>query len=305
MREIRVFAPAKLNLYLDVLEKRPDGFHNIETIFEKIDLRDEIVIREKGRGVKVKAAHSNCAQGKKNIVYKAVQALFKEAKARLNLEIEIDKKIPVSAGLGGGSSDAASTLKAINEIFKLGVPAGKLFSIARDIGKDVPFFLLDTSFAVGKGAGEQLEKIKFNKVLFHILIKPSIPLSTRSMYERIDRYGFSGKTHSLRGALDALKKGVKSLEKNYYNVFENVLAGNSVHIDRAKAMLAAAGAGRGLLSGSGPTVFCAFENKKEAEEAFKKIRKHENMGVFLAKTYKGGIYGDNRGQDFSERKREQ
>ncbi|MBU1912724.1 MAG: 4-(cytidine 5'-diphospho)-2-C-methyl-D-erythritol kinase, partial [Candidatus Omnitrophica bacterium] len=119
MREIRVFAPCKLNLYLDVLGKRPDGFHDIETIFEKIDLKDEIILKEKGKGLKVRATPSNCGQGKDNIVYKAAKTLFKEIGISLNLDIEIKKRIPVSAGLGGGSSDAASVLRAINEIFKL------------------------------------------------------------------------------------------------------------------------------------------------------------------------------------------
>ena len=295
MREIRVFAPCKLNLYLDVLEKRPDGFHNIETIFEKIDLKDEIVIKEKGKDLKIRAIPGACGQGKDNIVYKAAQALLKEAKVKLGLDIEIKKRVPVSAGLGGGSSDAASSLRAINEVFSLGVSAKKLFSIAADIGKDVPFFMTDAPFATAKGAGDTLKKVDLKKELFHILIKPSISLSTRLMYGRIDRGGFSDRTHSLKVALCALKKGAKELEKNYYNVFEDVLAESGVHIKRAKALLAHAGAGNSLLSGSGPTVFCTFENIKDAKKVFKNIRNNRGAGVFLAKTYKGGIYGDNRG----------
>jgi len=287
MREIRVFAPAKLNLYLDVLEKRPDGYHNIETIFEKIDLKDEIIIKEKGKGLKVKATSYKCGQGKENIVYKAAREIFKEAGVNLNLDIEIKKRIPVSAGLGGGSSDAASVLKAINDIFKLGIPDKKLFSIACSIGKDAPFFMLNAPLAIAKGTGELLEKVNLAKDLFHILIKPSISLSTRLMYERIDRFGNPCKMHSLKGALRALKNmDVKALEKNYYNIFESVLARNSVHINRAKSLLADKGAGHSLLSGSGPTVFCTFENKKEAEKVLKNIPKNNGMGVFLVKTYR-------------------
>lgn len=295
MREIRVFAPCKLNLYLDVLGKRPDGFHNIETIFEKIDLKDEIIIREKGRGLKVKATPSNCGQGKDNIVYKAAEALFKEAGVALNLDIEIKKRIPVSAGLGGGSSDAASALRAINEVFKLGIGIKKLFSISSDIGKDMPFFMMDEPFASAEGTGGKLKRINIHKDLFHILIKPSIPLSTKMMYRRIDKYNFSGAKHSLKSALLALKKGAKKLEENYYNIFESVLAGNSVHVNRVKALLLKAGARHSLLSGSGPTVFCTFGSKIEAEKIFKNIPGSSSMDVFLAKTYKGGIYGDNRG----------
>ncbi len=115
------------------------------------------------------------------------------------------------------------------------------------------------------------------------------------MYKRIDRYSFSGKQHSLKNALFALKKGAKELEENYYNIFESVLAGNSVHINRVKALLLKAGVRHSLLSGSGPTVFCTFGSKKEAEKIFKNIPRPGSMDVFLARTYKGGIYGDNRG----------
>jgi len=190
MREIRIFAPAKINLYLDVLDKRKDGFHNIETIFEKIDLLDEIIIKEKGKGLKVRASLARCDQARGNIVYKAVAALLREAKVKLNLDIEIKKHIPVSAGLGGGSSDAASSLRAVNELFKLGVPKKRLFQIALDTGKDVPFFMVDAPFAIGKAAGESLERLNLDYSLFHILVKPRISLSTRLMYARIDKRRF-------------------------------------------------------------------------------------------------------------------
>ncbi|MDP2912096.1 MAG: 4-(cytidine 5'-diphospho)-2-C-methyl-D-erythritol kinase [Candidatus Omnitrophota bacterium] len=296
MREIRVFAPAKLNLYLDVLNKRSDGYHNIETIFEKIDLKDEIIIKEKGRGLKIKASSNKCSQDKNNIVYKAIKALSVEAKIRPNLEIYIKKNIPVSAGLGGGSSNAASSLKAINELFDLGVSEKRLFEIALGLGKDVPFFMKDTPFAVAGGAGEVLKKLGLTQSFFHILIKPFIPLSTRLMYNRIDRHNFSSRPHSLKKALSALRgRDIEALEDNYYNIFEDVLGRDSVHIDKVKTMLSRAGSGHSLLSGSGPTVFCTFGNKKSAERVFKAIPKHRAEGVFLVKTYKGGIYGDNRG----------
>ncbi len=205
MREIKVFAPCKLNLYLDVLGKRPDGFHNIETIFEKIDLKDELIIKEKGKGLKVRATPSSCGQGKDNIVHKAVEALFKEAGVALNLDIEIKKCIPVSAGLGGGSSDAASALRAVNEIFKLGISAKKLLSIGSDIGKDVPFFIEDNSFDVARGAGELLEPVESPADFFHVLIKPFISLSTPIMYERIDKFS-SFKKGSLEGALKSIRE---------------------------------------------------------------------------------------------------
>lgn len=287
MREIRIFAPAKLNLYLDVLEKRPDGFHNIETIFEKIDLKDEIIIKEKGRGLKVRASLARCSQNRENIVYKAVYALLKEAKAKLNLDIEIKKHIPVSAGLGGGSSNAASSLMAINELFKLGVSEKRLFEIALSIGKDAPFFMKDTPFAVAGGAGELLKKLDLTQSFFHILIKPFIPLSTKLMYNRIDRRNFSNRPHSLKKALLALKgRDIKALENNYYNIFEDVLGRERIHIDKIKAALSRAGCRHSLLSGSGPTVFCTFGNGEEAKAVFKKMPKDKSTSIFLVKTYR-------------------
>ncbi|MBC8474110.1 MAG: 4-(cytidine 5'-diphospho)-2-C-methyl-D-erythritol kinase, partial [Candidatus Omnitrophica bacterium] len=173
MREFTVYAPAKLNLYLDVIGKRPDGYHNIETLFEKIDLKDEIVIKEKNRGIDVKVEPSDlCPSGKDNIVYEAVQTLLKESGADLGLEIVIRKKIPVSAGLGGGSSNAASVMLAINKAFELGITQKRLFSMAGQIGKDVPFFMTDHSLALGTGTGDDLEKIDADIDLAHILIKP-------------------------------------------------------------------------------------------------------------------------------------
>ena len=287
MREIKVLAPCKLNLYLDVLEKRPDGYHNIETIFEKIDLKDEIIIKEKGKGLKVRATKFACGQGKANIVYKAASALFKEIKVNLNLDIEIKKYVPVSAGLGGGSSDAASVLIAINDIFKLGVSGKKLFSIASDIGKDVPFFIMDASFALARGAGDKLRRLDVKMDLFHVIIKPPISLSTKLMYNRIDRYNFSRKEHSLKNTLQALARmDVSALEKNYYNIFERVLARNSVYINNIKTLLARSGARFSLLSGSGPSVFCTFEDRKDAKSIFEKIPKHKGTSVFLVKTYR-------------------
>jgi len=172
-------------------------------------------------------------------------------------------------------------------MFKLSLPEKKLFSIALDIGKDVPFFMLEEPCAIAKGTGELLEKVNLAKDLFHILIKPPISLSTRMMYERIDRRRNVRRPRSLKGALKALKDmDVKALERNYYNIFESVLARSSVYISAAKSLLADKGAGRSLLSGSGPTVFCTFDNREDAEAVFRRLPKNTNPVVFLAKTCK-------------------
>ncbi len=295
MREFTVVAPAKLNLYLDVLKKRPDGYHNIETLFEKIDLKDEIIIKETKKGVDVKVEPRLCPEGKDNIVYKAVQALFKASNMSFGLDIVIKKGIPVAAGLGGGSSDAASVLCSINDKFELGVSGEKLFSIAEDLGKDVPFFMLDVPFAIAKSAGELLEPIKVECALSHIIIKPEISASTAEMYKRFDESAGAGyKKTSLKELVSALKAGdIESLERNCYNAFEKVLGNHSSHIDEAKSLLLRATKRTCFLSGSGPSVFCTAKDRKEAIEIRQSLPTTGALDVFLATTYKGGIYGDN------------
>jgi 4-diphosphocytidyl-2-C-methyl-D-erythritol kinase len=289
MREFTVYAPAKLNLYLDVLDKRPDGYHNIETLFEKIDLKDEIIIREKksiGIDIKIEPPEA-CPSGRHNIVYQAIEALSKEAEIDLNLEIIIKKKIPVSAGLGGGSSNAASVLRCINEHFGLGVDSEKLFTIASRIGKDVPFFMLDATFAKGMARGELLEPVDVDFSFSHIIIKPDISISTAEMYKRLDNYRHRTKKKGLGKVVSALKKrDLALLKESYYNIFEEVLGNYAKYIKKAKSLLEDVGVGPGFLSGSGPSVFCMLEEREEVEETAKRMQKIKGRDVFVATSCK-------------------
>jgi len=301
MQKFKVYAPAKLNLYLDVLNKRPDGYHNIKTLFEKIDLKDEIEIIQKRSGIDVKIEpEARCPGGKDNIVYKAAEALLKAAGVNLGLEIIIRKNIPVGSGLGGGSSDAASVLRAINEKFNLGIMPDKLFSIAGELGKDVPFFMLDASFAIARSTGEDLEPIDTDVSFFHVVVKPDVSISTAMMYKRLDNMHRSPRKDNFKAIIPALKNNNLTLLKDsYYNAFEEVLADESLYIEKTKSLLLASGADAVFLSGSGSALFCTVKEKEDAIKILEQIPKKQGMDVFLAATYKGGIYGDNRGKDIS------
>lgn len=284
--DFKVYAPAKLNLYLDVLEKRPDGYHNIKTIFEKIDLRDEIIIKEKAGDIDITVEPSGmCPSGKGNIVYKVLELLLREAGVSIGLDIVIKKRIPVSAGLGGGSSDAAAVLQGVNEKFDLGVSRERLFSIASETGKDIPFFMLEGSFALGMGAGELLEPVKTGCRWSHIIIKPDVSISTAEMYARLDGHARKSEKPDIEKIILALeKKDLCLFKKNYYNIFEEVLIDYDLYIERAKTLLSNAGSGPGFLSGSGPSVFCTVEEREEAVQIAEKIPKAGNMKVFVATT---------------------
>lgn len=289
MREIKIFAPAKLNLFLDVIDRRPDGYHTIKTIFEKIDLRDEIVIKERpaADGLDVSVEPAVCPGGKDNIVHKALGALLSEVNADIGLEVIIRKKIPVSAGLGGGSSDAAAVLRAVNDRFTLGVSRERLFAIASLTGKDVPFFLLDSAFAAGYGAGEDLKAIETDLVFSHIIIKPDAPKSTRDMYSKIDDYSSDFGKGDIEKAIAAVRSGDKILlQEAYYNIFEEALGRNSGPVSAAKKILRDSGAGPGFLSGSGPSVFCVFKDRGEAMEIAKGLPGKQGMEVFVVSSCK-------------------
>jgi len=289
MQEFTVYAPAKLNLYLDVLEKRPDGYHNIETLFEKIDLKDEIIIREKAsKGIDVKVEDSIvCPSGKDNIVYRAVEILLGLFNVNLGLEIIIKKRIPVASGLGGGSSNAAAVLRSVNEKFNLGISFDRLFSISNKIGKDVPFFMLDVPFAMAGGTGDELEPLDTKSYFTHIIIKPDISISTSEMYKRLDSYERRPKKTDIRTLVSAVKKEDRNLLQNsQYNIFEEVLGDYSQFIDNAKSLLSKAGTRPSFLSGSGPTVFCTVKDGEEASQIIKSIPKQKGIEIFLATTYR-------------------
>ena len=295
MREFKVYAPAKLNLYLDVLGKRPDGYHDIETIFEKIDLKDEILIRKKGRPLEVKIEpYGACPSGKDNIVHKAVQALLKEADVDLGLEIIVKKNIPVFAGLGGGSSDAASALRSINERFELAVPFERVLSIASNTGADVGFFMQDNPFAIGAGRGDTIEPINTDCSLSHVVIKPEVSISTAEMYKRLDSHKRKTKRHNIKNIASSIKnKDVSLVGTNCYNIFEEVLGEYGQDIKRIKVLLSQAAGVPVFLSGSGPSVFCTVKSRGEAMKIAEKMPKRERLKSFVVTTNTGGIYGDN------------
>ena len=178
---IRLRAPAKLNLYLRVLGRRPDGFHEIETVFERIDLADELTF-EPADGLALACTDPALSCGEDNLVIKAARLLQRATGTSLGARIHLSKYIPVSAGLGGGSSDAASALIGLNRLWELGLPRERLTPLAAELGSDVPFFLAGTAFAIGRGRGEMCEPLPDAAPLAHILVVPPERLSTRDVY---------------------------------------------------------------------------------------------------------------------------
>src|SRR6185436_451831 len=158
MKSITLQSPAKLNLYLKIVNKRPDGFHNLTTLFERIDLADEITLTSEASGrIRVSCDHPQVPTGPKNLVYKAAALLKQDFGIKQGVHITICKNIPVAAGLAGGSSNAATVLQGLNKLWNLKLTKTRLAAYAARIGSDVAFFLYDCSWALGTGRGEVIE----------------------------------------------------------------------------------------------------------------------------------------------------
>jgi len=192
MPSLTVASPAKINLALRVLGKRPDGYHDIFTLFQRISLADRIIFRKTRRsGVRLSCTLPQVPLGPGNLICKAYELLRKETGLRGGIEVELIKNIPLGGGLGGGSSNAASALKALNSMYSLGLKSDELIHLGKRLGADVPFFLMETSRAIGRGRGDELCALRgVSKRIPLLLVFFPEGLSTPAVYERYRKHCF-------------------------------------------------------------------------------------------------------------------
>lgn len=296
MRSLVVDSPAKLNLFLSVGNRRKDSYHNIITLFERIDLKDRVTLRVvKEPGIGIVSENSQIPRDETNLAYRAAALLRDEFKPRAGVMINIEKRIPVSAGLGGGSSNAAAVLMALPRMWRIRISRDKLIKLGRALGADVAFFLSRAPFALGEGAGDEIKVLSDIKHRFwHVLVVPDIEVSTRSIYEKFDLVrGEKLSPERLTKARSDVKilhntlkfKRFALISKNLKNELGEVAAGYVDGITRAKDILREAGAGSVAVSGSGPAVFSIVKSGKEAEEIKGRLDRLKGLRVFAAKTY--------------------
>jgi len=274
MTSIEIAAPAKVNLVLKVLNKRKDSYHDLHTLFERISLSDKITISRMKKGIIVTCDKPVTRKASDNIVYKAAELILKTAKIDSGLKIDIKKRIPIAAGLGGGSSDAASTLIGINKLFNIGMSRERLVRLGSMLGADVPFFIYDTPYAVGKGIGDKLNKVNSRLKLFHILIYPGFKLATKDVYARVGGESELGLTRKRPDAKITIPKDWDSLESLMRNDLEDAAVQVRPIIGRIIRCLATSLGRRFMVSGSGPSVFCLYKTRKEAVKARRKLLKN-------------------------------
>ena len=272
---ISLNAHAKINLSLDVLNKREDGYHNLQMIMQTIQLHDTISLHEIPSGVEIKCAAPYVPNNSSNIAYQAAEAMITKYKLDAGVSIVIDKKIPVAAGLAGGSADAAVVIKAINTLFKLGIDQNELMQIGKTIGADVPYCIMGGT-ALAEGIGEKLTCLKQLGNVPIILIKPKIGVSTAWVYKslNLDRVTQRPNTASLISALE--KKDIRFVAENMSNVLESVTLAKYTIIGKIKRDLMGKGALGSMMSGSGPTVFGIFDDEEKAKSAFNILKKSKH-----------------------------
>ena len=268
-------AYAKINLSLDILRKREDGYHELKMIMQTVSLYDEIYI-EKADTISIECNKDDIPLNNKNLAWKAADAFFNYTSINSGCKIKLIKNIPDGAGLGGGSSDAATVLLALNEIFNTNLTNEELIDIAVKIGADVPFFILQGT-CLAEGIGEKLTKIENNTDPYILIHKPSFSISTKWAYENLK---LDNKNNY---DVDKIVENLK--DKNYdfkdiFNYLEDVSVSEYPQINDIKNKMKNYGATASLMSGSGSSVFGIFNDKNAAQTAFESFEKNT---VFLTK----------------------
>ncbi|MDD5067696.1 MAG: 4-(cytidine 5'-diphospho)-2-C-methyl-D-erythritol kinase [bacterium] len=264
--------PAKVNLFLDVIERQSSGFHTLQTILQAVSLFDEITIR-KSANTRVLTSHKGL-KGTHNIVEDAVHALKQRYAGVGNFRFDIKKRIPLGAGMAGGSSDAAAALCGINILSGLGLNHQELAGIGKDIGKDIPFFLKG-GLQIGRHYGEELEWIKSRPVYYFLIIYPGFGISTKESYQDLNPDTFNQGAVRFKKLVRALKTGdYGSIKANLYNIFEANAFKKKPLLRQIKADLMEAGADNSLMSGTGSAVFGLFRTRIQAEKTKKKLKKN-------------------------------
>lgn len=280
IHELEVLAPAKVNLFLSVLGKRADGYHDIVSVMLKLSLADRLHLCLAGSGITLRCPSSKLPEDNSNLVWKAARLFFDLTGIKDNVRITLHKAIPVAAGLGGGSSDAAAVLLGLNKLCCAGVGEDVLLGMAARLGADVPFFVSDMNIALATGTGTVLQSIAAPDGYWLVLVNPGVEVSTRWVYENLvltsadNPYRLCGYFRSPDDAasllLDALE--YRDGEHRLFNDLERVTIGRHPIIGSLKEQLLHDGASVALMSGSGPTVFGIFRSLDLAEAAYNRFR---------------------------------
>lgn len=286
---IKVKANAKINLYLNILEKRKDNYHNISSVMQSIDLSDDLIFFKKSSGIKIVCNDLNLPVDERNLMYKSAELLITKffKLDSLGVLIILKKRIPIASGLGGGSADAAATLIGINKLLNLDLSDSELIKIGSSIGSDVPFCLIGGT-AIVEGKGEKILPLESLEDIWIVLMKPSYNLLTKDIYKKYDKIGSP--------CLNNIDKFMKSFSEKEllkkFSMIENCLEKivekdhETISILKKKAM--ESGALAAVMTGSGPIVVALCEDFDSALKVYSKLSREVDE-IYVSKTCSKGV----------------
>ncbi len=266
-------AYAKINIGLDVLRRRADGYHEVKMIMQTVDIYDELVLeRRKEPGIELRMDNSELPSGGDNLICRAADLLFREKKITEGVNISLTKRIPIAAGMAGGSADAAAALRGLNELFDMGYSLKELQALGVGLGADIPYCLAGGTM-LSEGIGEILTPLPAPPAAHLVIAKPDINVSTAFVYGNLhaDRLAWHP---DIDGMIAALQKGdLDGITDRLGNVLETVTVKAHPVIEQIRELLRKQGAENALMSGSGPTVFGIFKEKETAARAAEAVER--------------------------------
>ena len=289
---IREKAYAKINLGLDVLRRRSDGYHEVKMIMQTVDICDDLIFEKREEpGIGFRIEGSDLPADENNLVYRAAALLMEKQQIREGVSITLQKRIPIAAGMAGGSADAAAALRGLNELFEMGYSVEELKELGVTVGAQIRCCIQGGTM-LSEGIGEILTPLSAPPTCHLVIAKPDIDVSTAFVYGRLqaDSLSFHPDIDGMAAALAA--GDLKGITDRMGNVLETVTVREYPVIDRLKRVMRELGAENALMSGSGPTVFGIYTEKEKAEKAAAAIRKEElASAIFVTGFVRRNAYG--------------
>ncbi len=280
MSTLNLKAPAKVNYLLDVIRRRPDGYHELRMIMQRVNLCDDITLTlTESPGITVTCGKKGVPDGPGNIAWKAARVMLDLSGCGRGASIDITKNIPVAAGLGGGSSDAASVLTGMNQLLELNLSDQRLMEIGVTLGADVPFFIFART-ALAEGIGEELRAMPEMPKAWILLVNPGVHVSTAWVYQNLRLTN-----EKVLAKVPEFFRTVEDVAALFSNDLESVTISAFPVIDEIKGRMLQLGAVGSMMSGSGPTVFGVFRTRAEAENACSEIARGTEWFTAVAETF--------------------
>ncbi|MCI8833379.1 MAG: 4-(cytidine 5'-diphospho)-2-C-methyl-D-erythritol kinase [Clostridia bacterium] len=282
MKEIYMKARAKVNLNLEILEKRKDNYHNIKSVFQKINLYDEIYIQKSDNDDCQIQTNVEELNNKENIIYKAYLKLKEQNPNIKGINVKINKKIPMQAGLAGGSTDCASFILGMNKLFNLKLSKNQIKEICKNLGADVVPCLYNRAI-LAQGIGDIITKINTDLKYYILIIKPEISCNTKTIFQELDTRNDIKQIHKSEEIINALESNnIEKLSHNLYNVFENVIKEKEI-IQNLKKELIKNGAIGSAMTGTGSCVYGIFQNKEKAKKVYNILK--DKYQIYICTSY--------------------